>query len=202
MPTPVLRGEFVDLLPLATEHAAITLAWRQSPRAALLNRGAASVEQQAVWIASRPDSECNWVIALHSGQPVGMLSLVDIDRANGHAQTGRFLIGDEAAVRGVPAAAEAMKRLYEYAFDGLGLRRLYGHVAAENTAMIKWQRYLGMVEEGRWRQHWLIDGVPHDAVLLGLLADEYRRVSLPRMNALIAAGRPRPAAVAATPATA
>lgn len=202
MPPPVLTGEFVDLVPLEPEHAACTLAWRQSPRAALLNRGAATVEQQAAWIASRPASELNWVITVKAtGQAVGMLSLVDLDLHNGHAQTGRFLIGEEDAVRGVPAAAEAMKLLYQHAFDTLGLRRLYGHVAAANTQMVKWQRYLGMVEEGRWRQHWLIDGVAHDAVLLGLMADEYRRTSLPRLNTLIAAGRPRPVRATAADTT-
>ena len=193
MPTPTLTGTFVDLLPLQAQHAELSFTWRQSPRAALLNRGAATVAQQAVWIANRPDSEHNFVIALKSGQPVGMLALVDIDRQHLHAQSGRFLIGDEAAVRGVPAAAEAMLLLYQLAFEQLGLQRVYGHVAAGNAPMIKWQRYMGMQEEGRWRRHWCIDGQWHDAVLLGLLADEYRTVAMPRLRAMVNAARPRAA---------
>ncbi len=46
-----------------------------------------------------------------------------------------------------------------------------------------------MVEEGRLRRHLFIDGAWQDAVCLGLLDEEYRSVSLPRMNALISAAR-------------
>jgi diamine N-acetyltransferase len=119
-----------------------------------------------------------------------MLSLVDIDHGNRRAESGRFLIGEEDAVRGVPAAVESMLLLYQLAFDELGLQRIYGIVAADNRRMIKWQRYLGMQEEGRLRQHLIIDGRPCDIVCLGLLADEYHSVARPRMTALIAAARP------------
>jgi diamine N-acetyltransferase len=184
-----LRGEFVTLRPLAEEDAAITLAWRQGDRAALLNRGAATVEEQAAWIRSRPSSEHNFVIELADGRPVGMLSLIGVDPVNRHAESARFLIGDQDAVRGIPAAVEAMKLLYELAFDELGLERVWGMIAAENGRMVKWQRYLGMREEGRLRNHYRIGEDFQDAVCMGILAEEYRGQGRPRMDALIAAGR-------------
>ena len=58
----VLRGEFVHLRPLGEHDAERTLRWRLGARAALLNRGAETVEQQAAWIRSRPASERNFVI--------------------------------------------------------------------------------------------------------------------------------------------
>lgn len=185
----VLRGEFVALRPLRVTDAELTFRWRSADRARLLNSGAPTVEEQAGWIAARPESEHNFVIELASGRPVGMLSLTGIDRVNRHGEPGRFLIGDEAAVQGVPAAVEAMKLLYELAFDRLGLVRVCGIVAAENTLMIKWQKFLGMREEGRLRDHLFLGGRFQDAVFLGLLVDEYRTTTLPRMNALIAAAR-------------
>jgi diamine N-acetyltransferase len=184
-----LRGEFVSLRPLRPDDAEITLAWRHGDRAGLLNRGATTVAAQAAWIESRPESELNFVIELADGRPVGMLALIGIDRANGHAESARFLIGEEDAVRGVPAAVEAMKLLYELAFDELSLERVWGTIAADNRRMIKWQRYLGMREEGRLRNHYRIDGRFQDAVCLGILAEEYRGQARPRMEALIAAGR-------------
>ncbi len=141
--------------------------------------------EQAAWIGSRPDNERNFVIELASGQPVGMLSLIAIDMANRHAEPARFLIGEPAAVRGIPAAVEAMKLLYQLAFDELQLQRLYGTVASDNTLMTKWQKYLGMQEEGRLRRHLFLGGHFQDAICLGLLEHEYRTRSLPRMNALI-----------------
>ena len=67
--------------------------------------------------------------------------------------------------------------------------RVHGTVAADNALMVKWQRYLGMREEGRLRRHYFIDDRFQDAIVFGLLVEEYRTVTLPRMKVLIAAGR-------------
>lgn len=190
---PLLEGEFVILRPLAVEDAEVTHQWRLGERARYLNGAAASLEDQRRWIGSRPKSEFNYVIERIGGPPVGMLSLVDIDLVNRRAESARFLIGDETAAKGAPAAVEAMKLLYDLAFDRLGLERVYGLIALSNPLMIKWQKYLGMKEEGRLRRHFFMDGAFVDAVSLGLLAEEYRSQTLPRMTAMIAMGRPRAA---------
>lgn len=189
MPSLTLTGEFVDLVPLTPAHAELTFGWRQSQRAANLNHGAATVDQQAEWIAKRPEAEYNFVIRLKGGREVGMVSVIGIDAEHSHCEPGRFLIGDEDAVRGVPAAVEAMKLVYGLAFDRLGLQRIFGTVASDNKLMIKWQKFLGMKEEGRMRKHYFINGHFQDAVSMGMLAEEYRTQALPRMNSLIAAGR-------------
>jgi RimJ/RimL family protein N-acetyltransferase len=184
-----LRGEFVDLRPLVPDDAELTFGWRQSERAANMNRGARTVAQQRAWIASRPAAEYNFIIALKDGTPVGMVSVTNIDTLHRHCEPGRFLIGDEEAVRGIPAAVEAMKLVYELVFDELQLLRVSGAVVSDNPLMAKWQKYLGMKEEGRLRSHYFINGHFQDAILFGMLADEYRSVALPRMKSLIAAGR-------------
>ena len=184
-----IEGEFVNLRPLKASDAELTYNWLHAARAKFLNQGAASVEQQASWIASRPASEFNFVIELKNGHAVGMVSLTGIDSINQHGESGRFLIGDEDAVKGAPVAVEAMKLIYELAFDQLGLIRICGTVAADNHLMIKWQKYLGMKEEGRLRNHLYLGGQFQDAIFLGLLVDEYRKITLPRMNFLIATGR-------------
>lgn len=181
----VLEGRHVLLRPLRMDDAALTLAWRQGDRTTYLNRGAATVTGQIAWIESRPADELNFIIELRSGKPVGMLSLVGIDTVNRRAEPARFLIGEPAAVKGVPAAVESMLLLYHLAFNELRLQRIYGTVASENHLMIKWQKFLGMQEEGRLRRHYFLDGHFQDAVCLGMLEDEYRTTALPRMNALI-----------------
>jgi RimJ/RimL family protein N-acetyltransferase len=185
----VLKGEFVDLRPLTVADAGITLQWRQSTRARHLNQGATTLAAQEHWIAMRPPGDFCFVIELKSGKPVGMVSLIDVDRLHRRAEAAHFLIGEEGAVRGIPAAVEAMKLLYELAFDRLDLLRVYGTIASDNVTMIRWQVYLGMKEEGRLRQHYFIGDHFQDAVCMGLLQEEYRRVTLPRMRVLIAAGR-------------
>ena len=187
----VLTGEFVNLRPLTPDDAELTFRWRQGGRASYLNRGAQTVEQQAAWLASRPASEYNFAIVLKNGTPAGMVSVTGIDKVHRHAEPGRFLIGDEDAVRGVPAAVEAMKLVYGLIFDELKLQRVYGSIASDNLLMIKWQKFLGMKEEGRLRNHYFINGHYQDAVMFGMLEAEYRTIALPRMNSLISAGRAR-----------
>jgi RimJ/RimL family protein N-acetyltransferase len=184
-----LVGQYVDLRPLKPDDAEITLQWRRSNRARYLNEGAASVEQQANWISNRPISEYNWIIQLKDGSPIGMLSLVDIDERNSRAETGRFLIGDEEKAKGVPAAVEAMGLVYDFAFNTLGLNRLHGMISSDNTLMVKWQKYLGMVEEGRLREHYRTEDNAQDAVVLGILRAEYLSVFIPRARALMSMGR-------------
>ena len=185
----VLIGEFITLRPLMKEDAGISLAWRQSKCATLLNSGASTVTDQAAWIARRPASEYNFIIELKSGQAVGMVSLIQIDAVHQRGETSRFLIGEEDAVRGIPAAVEAMKLIYELAFDHLALRKVYGVVVSDDSMMLKWQKFLGMKEEGRQREHLFINGRFQDSVMLGMLVDEYRQNALPRMNMLIGIGR-------------
>lgn len=180
-----LTGTYVDLRPLTVADATMTHGWRQGARAKHLNRGAATVEQQAAWIASRPTDELNFVIQLKNARPVGMLGLSAVDMTHRHAEPGRFMIGDEAAVRGIPAAVEAMKLLYEHVFETMGLVRVYGTIAANNRRMVTWQKFIGMREEGRMRRHLFLDGEYQDALVFGLLADEYRMEARARMNTLI-----------------
>lgn len=180
-----LEGEFINIRPLETEDAAVTLSWRLSQRARYLNAGAQTVESQEKWISSRGKSEFNFIIELKDKTAVGMIALIDVNDTHRRAEPARFLIGNEKAVEGVPAAAEAEKLLYEFAFDELKLLRLYGTVAADNTKMTKWNKFLGMKEEGRLRNHLYLDGRFMDAIFLGLLEPEYRSITVPRFKSLL-----------------
>ena len=189
MNNTILVGEFVNLRPLLVNDAALTLVWRKADRARQLNAVKSSVTEQEQWIKNRPASEFNFIIEMKDACPIGTISLIGIDLVNRHAETARFLIGNEEAAKGVPAAVEAMKLLYHLAFDQMDLVRIFGTISAGNTLMIKWQKFLGMKEEGRMRNHYFIDGKWQDAVVMGLLAEEAHLHSIPRMNALIASAR-------------
>jgi diamine N-acetyltransferase len=185
-----LEGEFINLRAIRIEDAEITFTWRKSERAKLLNKGAVNIDQQVSWIASRPSSEFNFIIEIKKCKtPVGMISLANIDKENLHGEPGRFLIGEESLVSGIPAAVEAVKLLYEFAFDKLELVRLFGVVADNNPLMVKWHKYMGMKVEGRLRSHLNQDGVFHDGILIGLLVNDFKSITLPRANSMIALAR-------------
>jgi RimJ/RimL family protein N-acetyltransferase len=112
---------------------------------------------------------------------------VDIDHVHSRAEAGHFLIGEPELVVGKPVAAEATRLLYEYAFDFLHLHKVYGILSAENEKMIVWNKFLGMVEEGRLRDHYHLNGRYHDGVVLGLLMEDYVKTTLFRLHSLIGA---------------
>jgi RimJ/RimL family protein N-acetyltransferase len=182
----VLTGRHVRLRPLHVDDAAITMTWRSGARASLLNRGAASVAEQARWIASRPDGEFNMIIELLDGTPVGMISLIDVDFHHRRAEPGRLLVGEPELATGVPVAIEALGLIYELAFERLGLERIHGIVAEDNRPVVKLQTYLGLSVEGRLRKHLNINGRLQDAICMGLLADEYRATTRSRISTLVA----------------
>lgn len=183
----ILTGEFVNLRALNTRDAEVTFKWRKSRRAKFLNQGASTAQQQLDWIASRPSSEFNFIIELkRNNTPLGMISLTNLDKENLHAEPGRFLIGEEDSVRGIPVAVEAVKLLYEFAFYDLGLVRLYGVIAENNSLMIKWHKYMGMKVEGQLRNHLKQGDTYQDGVLVGLLLEDFKKITLPRINSLLA----------------
>lgn len=185
----ILNGRYVTLRPLGVNDAELTQAWRTSGRAFLLNRGAQTVEEQRAWIASRPFDparELNFLQTLtETGQPVGMISLVDIDLTHKRAEAAHFLIGEEEAVKGKPVALEAVKLLYELAFDTLGLTRLWGPVAEDNKGMIRFHLSFGYKEEARLPRHYFLNGRWQDAIFIGLTEETYRTVTKPKLEALI-----------------
>lgn len=169
-----ILGKFIDLTKLTVDDAALTLKWRISSRAQLLNPGAQDIDGQINFIRSRPDNEFNYLISLKNGAKVGMISLIRIDHVNKNAETARFLIGEEELVRGLPVAVEAMKLLYDLAFKHLELERVYGYISAENKLMVKWQIFMGMMKEGVLRNHLVSrDSKFVDAIAMGLLKDDY-----------------------------
>ena len=178
------QGQAIRLRPLQAEDAEITFKWRSSDRAHLLNKGSSTVQQQAQWIASRPENEMNFIIETKNEKPVGMISLIKIDQQNKSAESARFLIGEEEAVKGIPAAVEAMLLLYCLAFEELKLNRVFGTIAEQNKLMIKWQKYLGMQQEGVLRQHYCIDNEFQNAVVMGILKDEFVQTARKKMMTL------------------
>lgn len=184
-----IEGSFVHLRLMNDDDADRTFKWRNLERAKFLGGVPESLDAQKSWIKSRPNNEINFIIELkHNSMGIGMLSLVEIDSKNRHAQSARFLIGEEQETSGIPVAAEAMLLLYKFAFETLVLNRIYGFIAATNLQMIKWQQFFGMKIEGTWREHLLIDDSLTDAVLMGMLRSEFEHYGEKRLNSIIKMG--------------
>lgn len=96
---------------------------------------------------------------------------IEWTHATGSLQIG---IGDRND-RGKGYGTEALRMLLRYAFDELNLYRLAAPTVEYNTGAIRFLERAGFVVEVRRRQAVQRDGRRWDAVMLGLLRDEWKR---------------------------
>lgn len=101
---------------------------------------------------------------------VGNIKLGPIDRRHGLGEIG-IMIGDKAAWgRGV--GSRAIARIADIGRHELGLRKLTAGCYASNIGSKRAFEKAGFAVEGVRRAHYLLNGQPEDAILLGKLVDE------------------------------
>lgn len=99
---------------------------------------------------------------------VGIVELLDINWIHRRAEVGIILYPDE--VRGRGLGTRALTVLANWAFDTIGLHRLYAKVFATNRAALRCFEKVGFEKEGVLREHFFVDGEWLDGIQLGLLS--------------------------------
>jgi RimJ/RimL family protein N-acetyltransferase len=112
------------------------------------------------------------VVDLGSQELAGEASLWRIDGHNRSAHLGIALLPE---FRGRGLGTDVTRVLCHYGFVHLGLRRLQVETIADNAAMIHAAAAAGFRSEGVLRDSSWAAGSFHDEVVLGQLADEWRR---------------------------
>jgi RimJ/RimL family protein N-acetyltransferase len=100
------------------------------------------------------------------GPAIGECDLSDIDRRHARAEIG-FLFAQRHWGKGY--AREAMERVIGYAFDELGLERLWARFHESNEASKRLLERLGFAYEGCLRSHVARDGARRDCLIYGRL---------------------------------
>jgi ribosomal-protein-alanine N-acetyltransferase len=93
-------------------------------------------------------------------------------RRSGLADIG-IMLGDRDSW-GQGLGTDVLRNLSKFAFEQLGARKLSAGAMSPNTAIVKAFLRIGYLEEGRLRQHLLIENEYCDHVLLGCLKGELR----------------------------
>jgi len=104
-----------------------------------------------------------------NGRLMGVIGLVH-EKEHGRAELGYWL-GKPYWNRGVMSAAVPMA--LAYAFEVLGVRRVFARCYAVNAASRRVLEKNGFLQEGCQRQHHECMGAIHDLICYGLLRDEY-----------------------------
>lgn len=171
----MIQGKLVRLRPVEERDLPLLARWRNAPENRrfffspfLINPGGQSKWYEDL-LADR--SRVILMIDTHAGQTVGMLGLDKIDWRIGEAESGIYLL--DPTERGKGYAEEAGLLMINYAFEELGLRRLYAVIYDFNEGVIAMSKFFGFRQEGILRQAAFTGGRFHDKVIMGLLREEW-----------------------------
>ncbi|QMU77643.1 GNAT family N-acetyltransferase [Streptacidiphilus sp. PB12-B1b] len=112
------------------------------------------------------------VVTLEDGGLVGDAVLWGLDQ---HSRSAHLGVSLRPAFRGRGLSTDVVRVLCRYGFGVRGLQRLQVETLADNGAMLRAAERAGFVREGTLRRAAWVDGAFLDEVVLGLLADEWRR---------------------------
>ncbi len=122
------------------------------------------------WIKTKVETGevVQFIICITSGDmPVGSVYLRDIDMHHRKAEYGIFIGEDSARGHGIGTAS--CKLALKYAFEELGLNRVYLRALAGNEAAIRSYEKAGFVKEGLLREDVCINGKFTDIVWMAVL---------------------------------
>jgi len=110
------------------------------------------------------------IVSQEKEQHIGSISLRRIDWRSRNAELAIVLGASEFCGKGY--GRDAVYSLCRFAFEEMGLHRIYLYVCSDHESGIETYRRVGFQQEGIARQQLLRKGRYHDLILMGLLADE------------------------------
>ena len=173
-------NHLVSIRPITEADTDKIVKWRNAPSVMehFIYRTPLTAEAHLNWFRNRVqtgDVAQFIIIDDEAGQEVGSVYLRDIDMQNKKCEYGIF-IGEESC-RGKGIGSAAAKLALDYAFGELGLNRVFLRVFADNPRAIKSYENAGFRIEGTFREDVLIDGKGYDMVFMGILREEWKKLS-------------------------
>jgi RimJ/RimL family protein N-acetyltransferase len=172
-----LRSD-VKLALLSPDHASAMFRW-MCDAFVIENiglRSKPSLEKTSVWIAKALSDESIRAYAIHLGdQHVGNVVLDQIDRWLDIARISIYV--GEPHARGAGVGRTALYLALEQAFNALNLHKVRLTVHARNLIAFNSYQALGFQVEGVLRDEFVLHGERLAAFYMGLLADEFRRIT-------------------------
>lgn len=120
--------------------------------------------------ANNDPNNVNFVCADDDDNYLGTISLKNIDL---NAKNAEYAVSFCAAAQGTGAAAFATKEILKYAFETLGLERVYLNVITKNVRANKFYKKMGFVFEGEFRNHIIINNKLENLCWYSMLRDEF-----------------------------
>ena len=165
----------ISIRKLKLEDAAQMLAWMKNPdiyKNMQYNPQEQTLERCELFIKNSWIDKDNFHFAITDSveQYLGTVSLKNIDRKNSNAE---FAIALCPEYMGKGIAPAAMIEIMTYAFEELGLQKVYLYVRRDNARAVAFYQKMHLSYEGCFNQNLRIKGAFKDILWYALHRDEY-----------------------------
>lgn len=173
----IIRGEKVNLRPVAPADLERMVAWSQDPQVCKFLDGnyPQTLEEATEWLKRVLSDRHNkrWSVLTEGGTLIGDIELDHITWRSGDAEL-RVCIG-EKMFWNQGYGTDAVRTVVAHAFKEMGLKRVYLRVFAENVPAVRCYTKAGFRKEGRLER---LDqsGRPREILLMRILRSEYERM--------------------------
>ena len=170
----MIAGQTISLRPLERRHMERTRDWANDPvLAQLMDRARAiSEEEHERWFSAlHEQTDCVYfaIETKRDEHHVGNVWLWAIDERHGKAEL-RIVIGEHDC-QGHGIGTEAISLICSYAFERLGLHKVYAYVLAINPRARRAFEKAGFVLEGTLKEDRCVDGQYTDVYIMGRLRE-------------------------------
>jgi len=172
----MLEGQYTSLRAIEKEDLPAFLAWRNEPalRRYFREYRELNFQQQMHWFDSKVNNDIGtrmFAIVDSHKELLGAAGLCYIDWINRTADFSIY-IGKDKLYIDETLAPDAAKVMIKYAFEELGLNRLWSEIYSFDHAKVDFFNSLGFQLEGTHRQtHWA-ENKWHDSFYFSLLASD------------------------------
>lgn len=166
------------LRPLHKADLELILAWRNARmvRQAMYSQHEITREEHQRWFRNlQADSSKRWYIYINKdNEPNGVVYFKQYNATQRTAFWGFYAKPNAAAGTGLRMSLNAL----DYAFNELKMHKLSAEVLVSNAKSFEMHKKVGFVEEGRFREQYLIENKFVDVVRLGILSSEWPKSRL------------------------
>lgn len=174
-----LTSPHLRLRSMTQADLPLKVRWYNDPeiRQTLILDERLELEKTRQWFEAVRDSASRLDLMIETeAQPIGQISLVNIDARHQTAEI--VLVIGEKAYWGKGVMLEAESLLIRWAFETLGLRKIWAQTRPENIASLITMKKLGFQVEGTLRSEKIIAGRRIDILHLGLLPEDFKPAKL------------------------
>jgi RimJ/RimL family protein N-acetyltransferase len=176
MPGTTITGDHIILRPLNKTDIENRVRWFNDPdiRKTLIISEQFELKKTIRWFEKiqHDNSRVEFIMETPQKAPVGVIGLAGIDSTHRTAEI--YLVIGQKEFWGKGLMFEAESLLINWAFNYLGLEKIWAEARPENIASLITMKKIGFNVEGTLRSEKVVDGTRIDTLRLGLLKNDFK----------------------------